>query len=82
MDWKAWIGPATLVYVISVSVAGVWWASDLTTRISAAEKQVTTSAGTAERIVRLEVLITHLDSQLNRIENKLDRDRTAGGSSR
>lgn len=78
MDWKVFIGPATLVYVVSASIAGVWWASDLSSRVSAAERQVTTTSGTAERIVRLETLIVHLDTQLNRIENKLDRrDRTS-----
>ena len=72
MDWKLFIGPATLVYTISASIAGVWWASDLSTRVSLAERQVVTTASAAERIVRLETLIVHLDTQLNRIENKLD----------
>lgn len=44
------IGPATLVYLASVSVAALWWASDVTTRLHALER----STVTAERIARLE----------------------------
>lgn len=80
MDWKQLIGPATLVYVISASIAGVWWAASLSNRVEVAERQVMTSSNAAERIVRLETLIVQLDTQLNRIENKLDRrDRVERG---
>ena len=44
------IGPATLVYLASASVAALWWASALTTRVATLER----STVTAERIARLE----------------------------
>jgi hypothetical protein len=47
------LGPATLVYLASVSVAALWWASDLTARVTAIER----STVTAERIARLEAQV-------------------------
>lgn len=44
------IGPATLVYLVSATVAALWWASALTTRVQTLEH----STVTAERIARLE----------------------------
>ncbi len=44
------LGPATLVYLVSATVAALWWASDLTRRIDTIEH----STVTAERIARLE----------------------------
>jgi hypothetical protein len=44
------IGPATLVYLASATVAALWWASNLTTRVAVLER----STVTAERIARLE----------------------------
>lgn len=46
-------GPATVVYVVSVTVAALWWASDLTARVTTLEN----STVTAERITRLEAQI-------------------------
>lgn len=45
------LGPATLVYFVSATVAALWWASDLTRRVDTIEH----STVTAERIARLEV---------------------------
>ena len=45
------LGPATLVYFVSATVAALWWASDLTRRVDTVEH----STVTAERIARLEV---------------------------
>lgn len=73
MQWDKVIGPATVVYLVSLTIGGVWWASDLSARLSASESAINKASASAERIARLETLLTHLDSQLNRIEDKLDR---------
>ena len=44
------VGPATLVYVASAGLAGLWWASDLSRRVLTIEH----STVTAERLARLE----------------------------
>lgn len=48
--WEKFIGPATVVYLISATVAALWWASDLTRQV----KTLNDSTVTAERIARLE----------------------------
>lgn len=73
MGWDKMIGPGTIVYLVSITVGGVWWASDLSARLSASERTLTDASRTTERITRLEAILTHLDQQLNRIEDKLDR---------
>jgi hypothetical protein len=50
MSWDKFLGPATIVYIVSATVAALWWASDLTSRVKAIEG----STVTAERIARLE----------------------------
>jgi hypothetical protein len=55
------IGPATVIYLVSASVAALWWASDLSARVAALEH----STVTAERIARLEVEVEGL-SQTNK----------------
>lgn len=50
------LGPATLVYFVSATVAALWWASDLTRRVDTIEH----STVTAERIARLEVEVQAL----------------------
>ncbi len=49
-------GPATFVYLVSVTVAALWWASDLTTRVTTLEQ----STVTAERLARLEAEVNAL----------------------
>jgi hypothetical protein len=44
------MGPATIIYLVSATVAALWWASDLTRRVATIEE----STVTAERIARLE----------------------------
>lgn len=73
MSWDKLIGPGTLVYLVTITVGGVWWASDISTRVASTERKVEASSQADGRIVRLEVLITRLDTQLDRIETKLDR---------
>lgn len=50
------LGPATIVYLISATVAALWWASDLTRRVTTVEA----STVTAERIARLEAEVRGL----------------------
>ena len=73
MNWEKLIGPGTLVYLVTITIGGVWWASDISTRMAVTERKVESGAQADGRIVRLEVLITRLDTQLDRIETKLDR---------
>lgn len=50
MSFDKVLGPATVVYLVSATVAALWWASDLTRRVKTIEE----STVTAERIARLE----------------------------
>ncbi len=72
-SWDKLIGPGTIVYLITITIGGVWWASDISTRVVVTERKVESSAQADARIVRLETLIGRLDTQLDRIETKLDR---------
>jgi hypothetical protein len=47
---EKFIAPATIVYVLSASVASLWWAADLSRRVDTIEH----STVTAERLARLE----------------------------
>lgn len=84
MNWDKLVGPGTVVYLIGATVAGIWWASDLSTRMATAESNALTFKvditgdiaalrAADARITRLETLIGHVDKQLDRIETKLDR---------
>jgi hypothetical protein len=50
------VGPATVIYLISMSVAALWWASDLTARVAVLEHTTVT----AERIARIETEVATL----------------------
>jgi uncharacterized protein YlxW (UPF0749 family) len=50
------LGPATIVYLVSATLAALWWASDLTRRVTTIEG----STVTAERIARLETEVRSL----------------------
>lgn len=56
MSFDRILGPATIVYLISATVAALWWASDLTRRVTTVEA----STVTAERIARLETEVRGL----------------------
>jgi hypothetical protein len=56
MSVERFLGPATIVYLVSATVAALWWASDLTRRMQTVES----STVTAERIARLEVEVKAL----------------------
>ncbi|TXH54481.1 MAG: hypothetical protein E6Q97_10900 [Desulfurellales bacterium] len=72
MNWNNIVGPATFVYLLSITVGGVWWASDLSARMMTQERVQREAADTAGRLVRLETLVGRIDDQLGRIERKLD----------
>lgn len=80
MSWDKVFGPATVVYLISATVAALWWASNVSSRLTEVEQDEAKTAGAVDvlqktdgRIQRLEVLVGQLDRQLDRIETKLDR---------
>ena len=73
MNWDKLIGPGTIVYLITITIGGVWWASDISTRLVVTERKAEQAAQADARIVRLEVLIGRMDVQLDRIETKIDR---------
>jgi hypothetical protein len=56
MSVSRFLGPATLVYAVSATIAALWWASDLTRRVKTIEE----STVTAERIARLETEVRAL----------------------
>jgi hypothetical protein len=72
MNWNNIVGSATFVYLLSITVGGVWWASDLSARMMSQERVQREAADTAGRLVRLETLVGRIDDQLGRIERKLD----------
>lgn len=68
MTFDKLFGPATLVYLVSASVAALWWASDLTTRVHAIEH----STVTAERIARLEGEVGNLAESARDLKRGID----------
>lgn len=65
-------GPATLVYVASASIASLWWASDLSRRVTTIEH----STVTAERLAGLEAEVRALretTAELKQGVNELTR---------
>lgn len=71
--WDKFVGPATLVYVVSATFAAVWWAANISARIDDAEKKMQLTASTADRLTRVETILLNVDKQLDRIDHKLDQ---------
>lgn len=67
MSWDRILGPATIVYLISVTVAALWWASDLTRRVATIEA----STVTGERIARLETEIHGLGENTKDLKGRV-----------
>jgi translation initiation factor IF-2 len=61
------LGPATIVYLISGTVAALWWASDLTRRVTTVEA----STVTAERIARLETEVRGLGENTRELKGSV-----------
>jgi len=62
------LGPAALVYLISVTVGALWWASDLTRRVRTIEG----STVTAERIARLETEVRALAENTRELKGSIN----------
>lgn len=71
--WDKFVGPATLVYVVSATFAAIWWAASVSARIDDAEKKMQQAASTADRLTRVETILLNVDKQLDRIDHKLDQ---------
>lgn len=71
--WDKFVGPATLVYVVSATFAAIWWAASISARIDDAERKIQAAANTADRLTRVETILMNLDKQLDRIDHKLDQ---------
>lgn len=74
MNWEKAVGPATLIYIVSSTIAGIWWASDLTARMVVVERNATQSSNMSERLTRLEIIMSRVDAQVERIDNNLRRN--------
>lgn len=72
-SWSLLIGPATFVYLFTLTVGGIWKASEVSSRLDANETQVRQMAAAAEKIVRLETKMDNIETQLGRIDLKMDR---------
>lgn len=68
MSFDKLIGPATIVYLISATVAALWWASDLTRRVKTIEQ----STVTAERIARLETEVKSLGDSTKELKSSIN----------
>lgn len=69
--------PVALVFMIFMqTVAAIWWASNLSSRVQAAESSIsqidTTVALRGERITRLETMLEGVGKKLDHIDNQLD----------
>lgn len=73
--WDKFVGPATLVYVVSATFAAIWWAASVSARIDDAERKMSAAASTADRLTRVETILLNVDKQLDRIDSKLDERR-------
>ncbi len=68
MKFDRILGPATLIYLISVTVGALWWASDLTRRVRTIED----STVTAERIARLETEVRALAENTRELKGSIN----------
>lgn len=64
---------ALIITIIMQSMAAVWWAATMQSRMEALEKMLSSQASTESRLVRLEQVTTMQTRTMERIENKLDR---------
>lgn len=67
MRFDKFIGPATIVYLVSASVMALWWASDLTRRVQTIEG----STVTGERIARLETEVRGLAESTRELKGSI-----------
>jgi hypothetical protein len=67
MSFDKILGPATIIYLLSATVAALWWASDLTRRVTTVEA----STVTAERIARLEAEVRGLGENTKELKSSV-----------
>lgn len=63
------IVPGLVIWSLGVTVGGVWWASDLTTRMRSVEG----NGNPATTIAELRTRVDNVDRTLDKIEGKIDR---------
>ena len=68
MSFDRFVGPAMIVYLVSATVAALWWASDLTRRVKTIEE----STVTAERIARLESEVSTLADNTKELKGSIN----------
>jgi len=59
--------------ILMQSMAAVWWASSMQSRLDTLEKSLSSQTNIESRLVRVEQITTLQTRSLERIENKLDR---------
>ena len=64
---------ALIATIVMQTMAAVWWAATMQSRIEALEKMLAASATTESRLVRLEQVTLTQSRTMDRIESKLDR---------
>jgi len=66
--------PIALIFTIVIQSAGIiWWASELSSRVTSLEEYRTTTVTFDSRIVRLETNAENIRQTLQLISDKLDR---------
>jgi hypothetical protein len=78
MKQENYFAPAIVVYLISASVAALWWASDLNRRVVTIEA----SSVTAERLARLEVEVRALADSTRELKSSITALTEASKTSR
>lgn len=68
--------PVALIVTLALQTAGVFfWMGQLSVRIDQLEAQVLRSSKNSDRLTRLEVQLENMDNTLQRIDERLERDR-------
>lgn len=66
--------PIALLVTIAVQTGGVvWWASTISSRVTALESRQEATSDIPGRVIRLETIVPSLSDQLKAINDKLDR---------
>lgn len=63
--------PVVIVVTLMLQAAGsVWWASDMSARVSALESAIVANNQDRERLVRVETTVQSIDLRLARMEDR------------
>lgn len=63
---------AVILAIIMQTTAMVWWASSLTARVEALERNTTDNRALPERVSRIEGYMSSINDTLSRIERKIE----------